>query len=432
MNGNPAAAYLGGALHQQYPTFMCGPGPGNPAITLLTFGYHCIPSHHVICTLPPRTFGPLHCSFVCAKDTLNDPYGPGYGPVLGRTIVSPECIAVTYPLQPDLPAPAPQMQQLMAGDCKNVMWTAGCTFAGQQQATPDCKNVMWTAGCTFAGAQQAQPAGGAHITLLTVGPHCWSPTLATHCFICPPPNPCRPIAATRLCTIVGDLADTVSTDVDCKNVMWTAGCTFAGAQPQAQAADCKNVMWTAGCTFAGIEAGAAADCGQVLTTLACTLATPQVAERDAAGNALCATYVTAVPTMCGPHPGGPKPCNHLLHTIICTLPGAVGGDDCGNVLTTLACTLAEDRTAAASADCKHVMWTAGCTFKGLEKGARCGDVLTTLACTLVAAPAEGKTPDPADCKHVLWTAGCTFAAQPQPSQDHLGCKVVAWTAGCTF
>ncbi|WP_447410693.1 hypothetical protein, partial [Clostridium perfringens] len=58
-------------------------------------------------------------------------------------------------------------------------------------------------------------------------------------------------------------------------------------------------------------------------------------------------------------------------------------------MTTLACTLTAEAQNVAAADCKHVLWTAGCTFAAAEAGERCGDVLTTLACTLVAMPEEG-------------------------------------------
>ena len=77
-----------------------------------------------------------------------------------------------------------QLQQKFAeggafgDDCKNVLWTAGCTFASPQAGHAGCGVVLGTLACTLAahGQQAAQGAVGA----------------------------------------------------DCKNVMWTAGCTFAG------------------------------------------------------------------------------------------------------------------------------------------------------------------------------------------------------------
>jgi hypothetical protein len=473
MNGDYGAAYLGGGLQQQYPTFLCGVGQASgPAITIRTIATACFPTHHhYFCTLPPRTFTPFHCSFVC-NDHIT----------FGCTIISPHCIPVEIPELPGRgPGPlmqagfgaAPMMQQAAYGapDCKNVMWTAGCTFAGQQQGAADCKNVMWTAGCTFAGQQQggvdckdvmwtagctfagaqagggAQAAGTAQITLLTVGTICINPTIATHCFICPPDN-CRPVLGTRLCTVIGRVSDQVAAADDCKNVMWTAGCTFAGQQGlagrQAAATDsCGKVLTTLACTLGAAKGD---ECGNVLTTLACTLGAGAGSDSP-----LCITVFTHVPTWCRPDTGdlGCKNvmwtagctfagkdgvgCMEIAGTTLCTFgaAGKDGAEQCGNVLTTLACTLSEDRMPKGDAglDCKNVMWTAGCTFKGLGKGERCGDVLTTLACTLVAAPAEGQDAQ-ADCKDVLWTAGCTFAATPSDRGDD--CKVVAWTAGCTF
>jgi hypothetical protein len=412
----------------------------------------------------------LHCSFVCGDLAIP------------QTLVSPGCLHVPVDLTqfPD-PGPLRMMAAQQQADCKNVMWTAGCTFAAQQQAAVGCKDVMWTAGCTFGGAQQAaadckdvmwtagctfagaqQAGAGCKDVMWTAGctfagaqaqlpqtllPPCNNPTLATHCFICPPPNPCRPILGTRLCTLTGPLTDLVNarSDQDCKNVMWTAGCTFAGQQVAGAGAECGKVLTTLACTLGGAKGD---DCGSVLTTLVCTLAKPSPNDSP-----MCITLLTHVPTWCQPDTGGDVGCKHVLWTAGCTFAGQqgapecgnvlttlvctlakTGADDaeqCGNVLTTLACTLSADKLPGAegAADCKHVLWTAGCTFQGLAKGERCGDVLTTLACTLAAAPVEGQA-NQADCKDVLWTAGCTFAVTPSDRGD--GCKVVAWTAGCTF
>ncbi len=276
-----------------------------------------------------------------------------------------------------------------APGCKDVMWTAGCTFAGQQAAVADCGNVLTTLVCTL-GAPQAAP----------------SPKGA----------------------------------VDCVQIAMSFGCTFQGGQGVGKQA-----------------AGYGAACGNVLTTLACTLDT----QAPAAGDAMCVTLVTARPTWCVPVPAGvgsdaqAADCKHvmwtagctfagqqqnavgcaeLVTTTLCTLAGAQPAEalDCGNVLTTLACTLGDEQTGAlgAAPGCKDVLWTAGCTFQAAESVADCGHVLTTLACTLVAVPEENVTAT--DCKHVMWTAGCTFAGQPQAPEVELDCKHVMWSAGCTF
>ena len=458
MNGHPAAAYLGGGLQQQFPTFLCGPsGPAIPRTLTLdcfpTQGFCPLPTQPHICAAPPvHTFHGLVCSMICAQD----PYV-----TVVCTVAQPQCITIPWPRIPDLPGPGPgplaaapmQMMAAAAPDCKNVMWTAGCTFAGQQAGAADCKHVLWTAGCTFAGAQ----APGAGQITVSFGCPTGFATAQTLCFICPPP-PCRPILNTRLCTVFGPLADTASAELaqDCKHVLWTAGCTFAGAQlgMAAAAVDCGKVLTTLACTLAAGGGARAQECGNVLTTLACTLAAQATPAANAKGSPMCITVFTHAPTWCQPDTGGAD-CKHVLWTAGCTFAGArggvgcagvggtiactfgaaqpqAGGEECGNVLTTLACTLTADRMPKAlggNVDCKDVLWTAGCTFQQLGKGERCGDVLTTLVCTLAAAPAQGKQAA-VDCKDVLWTAGCTFAVTPSERPD--GCKEVAWTLGCTF
>ncbi|MDB4895769.1 MAG: hypothetical protein JWN15_2031, partial [Firmicutes bacterium] len=81
-------------------------------------------------------------------------------------------------------------------------------------------------------------------------------------------------------------------------------------------------------------------------------------------------------------------------------PAHVAGE-CGQVLTTLACTLA---AAQVGAECKQTLWTAGCTFAAAQVGAECKQTLWTAGCTFAAAQVG------AECKQTLWTAGCTFAA----------------------
>src|SRR6478735_6395375 len=118
MIGNPAAAYLGGDLHQQLPTLVCG--PGGPVITLITISPHYCPTHfcptHHVHLCPTHFVG--HCSIVCGTPNF-------------RTIFDPPCIPRTLPPH-DIPGPNPLMHAMAApqqADCKNVMWTAGCTFA---------------------------------------------------------------------------------------------------------------------------------------------------------------------------------------------------------------------------------------------------------------------------------------------------------------
>ncbi len=300
--------------------------------------------------------------------------------------------------------------------CPIITGTIVCTIGvdtavGAGVGTPGCKDVMWTAGCTFAGQQATSPAAA-----------------------------------------------------DCGNVLTTLVCTLGTPQIAAAAIGCNPVTLTLACTFAGQQggtgpnaAGYGAACGNVLTTLACTLDT----QAPAAGDAMCVTIMTARPTWCSPIPAGVgsdalvADCKHvmwtagctfagqqanavecvqLLTTTLCTLGAAqpAAAVDCGNVLTTLACTLGDEQTGApgAAPGCKDVLWTAGCTFQAAESVADCGHVLTTLACTLVAVPEE--TVAATDCKHVMWTAGCTFAGQPQAPEVELDCKHVLWSAGCTF
>ena len=149
-----------------------------------------------------------------------------------------------------------QLQQKFAeggafgDDCKNVLWTAGCTFAspqaghagcgvvlgtlactlaahGQQAAQgavgADCKNVMWTAGCTFAGQQQGGHGGGGF--------------------------GCIQITATTFCTVGTQVAAQGQSEgaVGCVNLYGTLACTLQQGPQAAQGGvgeGCKNVMWT--------------------------------------------------------------------------------------------------------------------------------------------------------------------------------------------
>jgi hypothetical protein len=103
----------------------------------------------------------------------------------------------------------------------DVNSTLACTLGDEQTgalgATPGCKDVLWTAGCTFQAAESVADCGH--------------------------------VLTTLACTLVAVPEESVAA-TDCKHVMWTAGCTFAG-QPQAAEVelDCKHVMWSAGCTF---------------------------------------------------------------------------------------------------------------------------------------------------------------------------------------
>ncbi|MGH2248564.1 hypothetical protein ACQ1Y8_14270, partial [Enterococcus faecalis] len=90
----------------------------------------------------------------------------------------------------------------------------------------------------------------------------------------------------------------------------------------------------------------------------------------------------------------------------------------------------------------------GCTFAGAQPQAAaradCGEVLTTLACTLVkpagaeadntmcatlftltptwCSPTTGNSAN--DCKHVMWTAGCTFAGAQGATANRADCGEV--------
>ena len=149
---------------------------------------------------------------------LSGPLQQRYG---GMGASGADCLMVTGTTLCTIGAHAAIAAAQGGAGCKDVMWTAGCTFAGAGQGgyQADCGNVLTTLACTL-DAPAAVEGQAMCITLLTAYP-----------------TFCSPVAA----------SDAKS---DCKNVMWTAGCTFAAVPQRAETAlDCKHVMWTAGCTF---------------------------------------------------------------------------------------------------------------------------------------------------------------------------------------
>src|ERR1700691_6414447 len=94
------------------------------------------------------------------------------------------------------------------------------------------------------------------------------------------PAACGEVLGTLVCTVAqGAGAQPLGGAAQCVNLFTSLVCTAAAPVMQA-GVGCKDVMWTAGCTFAGQQGGGGArvlqaDCGNVLTTLACPLSADQ-------------------------------------------------------------------------------------------------------------------------------------------------------------